>query len=110
MFFETPAVMRAWLKKNYLKATELQVGYYKRHAVRGATSSITWRQSVAEALCFGWIDGVRRTLDKDPYTIRFTPRRVGSKWGEVNIRVMAELEALQRMTDAVGQCSDCMNS
>jgi uncharacterized protein YdeI (YjbR/CyaY-like superfamily) len=99
-FFETPAAMRAWLEANHLKSTELHVGYYKRHAVEDAAPSITWPESVAEALCFGWIDGVRRTLDEDRYTIRFTPRRQGSKWSALNIRVIAELEAAQKMTDA----------
>jgi uncharacterized protein YdeI (YjbR/CyaY-like superfamily) len=99
-FFETPAAMRAWLEKNHVKATELHVGYYKRHAVGDATRSITGAESVAEALCFGWIDGVVRTLDADRYTKRFTPRRPGSKWSALNIRTIAELEAAQRMTDA----------
>ena len=92
--------MRAWLEKNHQKATELLVGFRKRHAVAGgAAPSITWPQSVAEALCFGWIDGVRHTIDADRYTIRFTPRRRGSKWSAANIRMMAELEAAGRMTD-----------
>jgi uncharacterized protein YdeI (YjbR/CyaY-like superfamily) len=99
-FFETPAAMRAWLETNHLKATELHVGYYKRHAVGDGTPSMTWPESVAEALCFGWIDGVRRTLDGDRYSIRFTPRRPGSKWSAVNVRLMAELEAASKMTDA----------
>ena len=99
-FFETPAAMRAWLEANHLEARELHVGYYRRHAVGEDTPSITWPESVAEALCFGWIDGVRRTLDGDRYTIRFTPRRPGSKWSAVNVRLMAELEAANRMTDA----------
>jgi uncharacterized protein YdeI (YjbR/CyaY-like superfamily) len=99
-FFETPAAMRAWLEANHLEAKELHVGYHKRHAVGEATPSITWPESVAEALCFGWIDGVRRTLDGDRYAIRFTPRRPGSKWSAVNIRLMAELEAANRMSDA----------
>jgi uncharacterized protein YdeI (YjbR/CyaY-like superfamily) len=99
-FFETPATMREWLETNHRKATELIVGYYKRHAVGEATPSITWPESVAEALCFGWIDGIRRTVDEDRYTIRFTPRRLGSKWSAVNIRNMEELEAANKMTDA----------
>jgi uncharacterized protein YdeI (YjbR/CyaY-like superfamily) len=99
-FFETPAAMREWLEANHLKVPELHVGYHKRHAVGDATPSITWPESVAEALCFGWIDGIRRTLDEDRYTIRFTPRRPGSKWSAVNIRMMAELEAANKMTDA----------
>jgi uncharacterized protein YdeI (YjbR/CyaY-like superfamily) len=99
-FFETPAAMREWLEANHQKMTELHVGYFKRHAVGGATRSITGAESVAEALCFGWIDGVLRPLDADRYTKRFTPRRPGSKWSALNIRTMAELEAANRMTDA----------
>ncbi len=99
-FFETPAAMRAWLEINHREAKELHVGYHRRHAVGEGTPSLTWPESVAEALCFGWIDGVRRTLDGDRYVIRFTPRRPESKWSAVNIRLMAELEAANRMTDA----------
>lgn len=99
-FFETPKAMRAWLKKHHASETELIVGYYKVHCVRAGEKSITWPQSVAEALCFGWIDGIRRTIDEDRYTIRFTPRRKGSKWSAINIRLMGELDAEGRMTDA----------
>jgi uncharacterized protein YdeI (YjbR/CyaY-like superfamily) len=99
-FFETPDAMRAWLEKNHLKAAELHVGYYKRHAVRDGTRSITGAESVAEALCFGWIDGALTPLDAVRYTKRFTPRRPGSKWSALNIRTIAELEAASRMTDA----------
>jgi uncharacterized protein YdeI (YjbR/CyaY-like superfamily) len=99
-FFETPAAMRAWLEKNHLKATELHVGYHKRHAVGDAARSITNAESVAEALCFGWIDGVVTPLDADRYAKRFTPRRPGSKWSALNIRTIAELEAANKMTDA----------
>jgi uncharacterized protein YdeI (YjbR/CyaY-like superfamily) len=99
-FFETPAAMRAWLEANHLKAAELHVGYYKRHAVGADTPSITGAESVAEALCFGWIDGVVTPLDADRYSKRFTPRRPGSKWSALNIRTISELEAAKRMTDA----------
>ena len=99
-FFETPEALRAWLEANHRDARELLVGYHKRHAVRDDVKSITWAESVAEALCFGWIDGARRTLDANRYTIRFTPRRPGSKWSAVNVRLIAELEAANRMTDA----------
>ena len=99
-FFETAAAMRAWLEKNHLEETELHVGYYKRHAVGDARRSITGAESVAEALCFGWIDGVLTPLDADRYTKRFTPRRPGSKWSALNIRTIAELEAAKKMTDA----------
>jgi uncharacterized protein YdeI (YjbR/CyaY-like superfamily) len=99
-FFETAAAMRAWLAKNHRTATELHVGFYKRHAVGDGRLSITGPESVAEALCFGWIDGVLTPMDAERYSKRFTPRRPGSKWSELNIRTIAELEAAQKMTDA----------
>lgn len=99
-FFETPQAMRAWLRKYHAKAAVLIVGYYKSHCVRAGQRSITWPQSVAEALCYGWIDGIRRTIDEDRYTVRFTPRRKGSKWSLINIRLIGELEAEGRMTQA----------
>jgi uncharacterized protein YdeI (YjbR/CyaY-like superfamily) len=92
--------MRAWLRKHHTTAKDLLVGYYKVHTVRAGKKSLTWPESVAEALCFGWIDGIRRSLDEDRYTIRFTPRRPGSKWSAVNVRLMGELEAAGKMTDA----------
>ncbi len=99
-FFATPAAMRAWLDANHSTSDELLVGYYRRHAVGDAHASITWPESIAEALCFGWIDGIRKRLDEDRYVVRFTPRRAGSKWSAVNIRLVAELEAANRMTEA----------
>jgi uncharacterized protein YdeI (YjbR/CyaY-like superfamily) len=99
-FFATPDAMRLWLEANHRTATELYVGYTKRHAVGVTTPSITWPESIAEALCFGWIDGVRRTLNEDHYSVRFTPRRPGSKWSALNIRTVAELEAAGKMTDS----------
>ena len=99
-FFESPAALRAWLEANHREAAELHVGYFKRHAIGEATPSLTWAESVAEALCFGWIDGIRRTIDEDRYVIRFTPRRPGSKWSAVNVCLMAELEAANKLTDA----------
>jgi len=100
LFFESPQAMRRWLSKNHATAEMLVVGYVKFHAIRGGKRSITWPESVAEALCFGWIDGVRKRLDEDRYTVRFTPRRPESKWSAVNIRLVGELEAAGRMTDA----------
>ena len=87
-FFSTPAQFREWLVGNYDKATELLVGYYK---VGSGKPSMTWSQSVDEALCFGWIDGVRRTVDADSYCIRFTPRKPKSIWSAVNIRKIEDL-------------------
>ena len=82
IFFPTQAHFRAWLAENYDKATELLVGYYK---VGSGKPGMTWSQSVDQALCFGWIDGVRRSIDADSYCIRFTPRRPKSIWSAVNI-------------------------
>ena len=88
-FFATPADFRAWLVANHAKEKELLVGFYK---VGSDEPSITWPQSVDEALCFGWIDGVRRSLGAASYTIRFTPRRAGSIWSAVNTRRFAQLK------------------
>ena len=96
-YFETPAAWRAWLKSNHRNAKELHVGFFKKHA---STPSITWPESVAEALCFGWIDGLRKRIDDDRYVICFTPRKRGSIWSAVNMRLMKELEAAGRMTAA----------
>jgi len=93
-FFETPADFRAWLERNHDKAAELLVGFYKRDS---GLPSITWPESVDQALCFGWIDGVRRRIDDVSYTIRFTPRRRGSIWSAVNIGRVAELTKLDLM-------------
>ena len=71
-FFATPADFRKWLKANHAKEAELWVGFYK---VGSGRPSITWPQSVDQALCFGWIDGVRKSIDDEAYMIRFTPRR-----------------------------------
>jgi uncharacterized protein YdeI (YjbR/CyaY-like superfamily) len=89
-YFATPADFRAWLAANHGKATELLVGFYK---VGSGKPSITWPQSVDQALCFGWIDGVRRSLGPTSYTIRFTPRRPHSIWSAVNTKRFAALDA-----------------
>lgn len=89
-FFKTPADFRKWLEKNHASASELAVGFYKKGSGR---PSITWPESVDQALCFGWIDGIRRTIDADSYQIRFTPRRSGSNWSSININ---RVEALTR--------------
>jgi uncharacterized protein YdeI (YjbR/CyaY-like superfamily) len=96
-FFETPAKWRAWLDANHAKATEVIVGFHKRGT---GTPSITWPESVDEALCFGWIDGVRRRIDEERYEIRFTPRKKTSIWSTVNVKRVAELEAEGRMRPA----------
>lgn len=96
-YFKSPGEWRAWLKANHRKAKEIQVGYFKKDSGK---PSITWPESVAEALCFGWIDGIRRGVDEERYTIRFTPRRRGSTWSDVNIRMVKALEAGGKMTAA----------
>jgi uncharacterized protein YdeI (YjbR/CyaY-like superfamily) len=93
-FFETPSAWRAWLEIHHATATELVVGYHKRGTGR---KSITWPESVDEALCFGWIDGVRRSLDDDRYCIRFTPRKATSTWSAINVARVAELTRAGRM-------------
>jgi len=97
LFFATQADFRKWLEKNHLTATELIVGFYK---VDSGKPSITWPQSVDEALCFGWIDGVRNKLDGSSYSIRFTPRRLKSNWSAVNIKKVEELTRLGLMKPA----------
>ncbi len=96
-FFKTPDDFRAWLAKNHATADELLVGFYKKSSRR---PSITWPESVDEAICAGWIDGVRRRIDDESYSIRFTPRRKGSIWSLVNTKRVAALTAEGRMLDA----------
>ena len=88
IFFTTQTDFRKWLQKNHTEATELIVGYYK---VGSNKPSMTWPQSVDEALCFGWIDGVRKSIDSESYCIRFTPRKATSIWSAVNIKKITEL-------------------
>jgi uncharacterized protein YdeI (YjbR/CyaY-like superfamily) len=96
-FFAAPAEFRAWLEENHETARELWVGFFK---VGSGRPSITWPQSVDEALCFGWIDGLRKSIDAHSYMIRFTPRRPGSIWSAVNMARVAELTAQGRMQPA----------
>lgn len=86
-FFATPAAFRAWLE-HHDKAPELLVGFYKKDSGK---PSITWPESVDQALCFGWIDGIRKRVDDVAYSIRFTPRKPGSIWSAVNIKRVDEL-------------------
>jgi uncharacterized protein YdeI (YjbR/CyaY-like superfamily) len=97
IFFAKPSAFRAWLEKHHLGAKELLVGFHKKGT---GTRSVTWPESVDQALCFGWIDGVRKRLDDERYTIRFTPRRPASTWSTVNIKRVAELEKLGLMRPA----------
>lgn len=96
-FFPTPQDFRNWLKKNHKTEQELLVGFYK---VGTKKPSITWSESVDQALCFGWIDGVRRSIDEESYSIRFTPRKPTSIWSVVNIKKMEELSKAGLMQEA----------
>jgi uncharacterized protein YdeI (YjbR/CyaY-like superfamily) len=96
-FFPTPAAFRKWLETNHPSATELLVGFYKKDSGK---PSITWPESVDQALCFGWIDGVRRRIDDVSYSIRFTPRKQISNWSAINIARVAELTRLGLMRPA----------
>lgn len=96
-YFDSPAAFRAWLKAHHAKATELLVGFHKAHTGK---PTLSWSESVDEALCFGWIDGVRRSVDADRYTIRFTPRKATSIWSAINIKKVEALEAAGKMTAA----------
>ena len=97
VFFPTPADLRKWFKKNHGTAEELWVGFYK---VSSGKPSITWPESVDEALCVGWIDGIRKTIDDESYRIRFTPRKKVSTWSAVNIRRVKALTEEKRMQAA----------
>jgi uncharacterized protein YdeI (YjbR/CyaY-like superfamily) len=97
VFFADPASFRAWLEQHHATAEEVVVGYRRRGS---GLASITWPESVDIALCFGWIDGIRRSLDETSYSIRFTPRRPRSIWSAVNVRRFGELEAEGLVTDA----------
>ena len=96
-FFARQNDFRNWLEKNHKIKTELLVGFYK---VDSGKPSMTWSQSVDEALCFGWIDGVRKSIDKDSYQIRFTPRKMTSIWSAVNIQKINTLTKLGLMQTA----------
>ena len=93
-FFENQSNFREWLEKNSDITDELWVGYFKKHT---KIPSITWPQSVDEALCFGWIDGIRKSIDDQRYKIRFTPRRKNSNWSTVNINRVKDLQPLGLM-------------
>jgi uncharacterized protein YdeI (YjbR/CyaY-like superfamily) len=88
LFFATPEDWRQWLAEHHAERREVWVGFYKKGSGR---PSITWPEAVDQALCFGWIDSVRKRVDADSYTNRFTPRKRGSTWSNVNIKRVAEL-------------------
>lgn len=94
-FFATPEEFRAWLETHHTKETELFVGFYK---VGSGKPSMTWSQSVDQALCFGWIDGLKKSIDTQSYCLRFTPRKRTSIWSAINIKKVEELTQLGLMT------------
>ncbi len=96
-YFASPLAFRRWLEQHADSATELEVGFHKRGS---GTPSITWPEAVDEALCFGWIDGVRHRIDETRYRIRFTPRKPSSRWSAVNIARVEALAAEGRMRPA----------
>ena len=96
-FFTKPELFRAWLEKHHEDTNELWVGFRKKGSGK---TSITWPQAVDEALCFGWIDGVRKKLDDESYVNRFTPRTATSHWSLKNVRRVGELAADGRMHPA----------
>lgn len=93
-FFKSPNEFRRWLDEHHATAQEFWVGFYKKASGK---PSISWPESVDEALCFGWIDGIRKSVDDESYAIRFTPRKPRSIWSAVNIRRVEELESQGRM-------------
>jgi len=97
-FFRTPADFRTWLEAHHDKLREQLVGFHKKASGK---PSITWPESVEVALCFGWIDGVRKSLDETSYTIRFTPRRPASTWSSININLVRKLTT-QGLMDPAG--------
>lgn len=96
-YFETPAQFRRWLAKHHASATELWVGFYRKDT---GVAGITWPEAVDEALCFGWIDGIRKGFGDGRYANRFTPRRSGSNWSRININRVEELIREGRMQPA----------
>ena len=94
VYFPTPDKFRQWLEKHHGQSDELWVGYYKKSSGK---PSITWPESVDEALCYGWIDGIRKSIDEEKYMIRFTPRKPKSNWSNVNVKRVKELIKLGRM-------------
>ncbi len=94
LFFPTQSGFRSWLEKHHIEVGELWVGFYRKQSGKGG---ITYPEALDEALCFGWIDGVRKALDDSSYTIRFTPRRANSTWSAINTRRVDQLIKLGRM-------------
>jgi len=97
IFFKSPGEFRKWLEKNHATKTELYAGFYKKHTGK---PSMTWPESVDQALCFGWIDGIRKSIDDESYQIRFTTRKPKSNWSAVNILKIEELTKLKLIQPA----------
>lgn len=95
-FFPNQEKFRTWLEKHHQTETELVVGYYK---VKSKKPTMSWSESVDQALCFGWIDGIRKTIDEESYSIRFTPRKKSSIWSAINIKKVEELTKSGLMTE-----------
>lgn len=93
-FFKTQKDLRKWFEENHNKLDEVWIGYYKKATGK---PSITWPESVVEAICFGWIDGIRKSIDEERYMIRFTPRKKNSNWSTVNIEKVKKLTKLGKM-------------
>ena len=93
-YFKNAAALRAWFSRHAVTDAELIIGFMKTNT---GVKSVTWPEAVDEALCVGWIDGVRRRIDADRYAIRFSPRKPGSTWSSVNIQRIAELDAAGRL-------------
>ncbi|OEF05402.1 YdeI/OmpD-associated family protein [Vibrio genomosp. F10] len=94
IFFKTEEEFQDWLSGHYRQTTEIWVGYFKKNTGR---QSISWSESVDAALCFGWIDGIRKTVDQHSYKIRFTPRKFNSVWSAINIQKVDALKSLGKM-------------
>jgi len=97
IYFKTQADLRKWFIKNHLKEKEMILGYYKKATKK---ASVDWSESVDEALCFGWIDGIRRKIDEERYCIRFTPRKEKSHWSAVNLKKIKKLKKEKLMYPA----------
>jgi uncharacterized protein YdeI (YjbR/CyaY-like superfamily) len=97
VFFHAPSGLKKWFDANHRTARELWVGYFKKSS---GEPSVTWQESVDEALCVGWIDGIRKGIDERRYAIRFTPRKPGSIWSSINIRRVRALAGEKRMRGA----------
>jgi uncharacterized protein YdeI (YjbR/CyaY-like superfamily) len=97
VFFASPSKLRAWLQKHHARETEIWVGFHKKGSGK---PSITWPEAVDALLCFGWIDGIRKSVNATSYTIRVTPRKRGSKWSAINVKRAHELKKLGLMHSA----------